>query len=150
MAKTSKAVEKPVEKPSKNATKQAKKPRAGKGGVIPPEDRQFGKKNGNPRSNGHWRPEDTISFQLKKIAKMTKKEFEKFKSSPDLTMAQLKAIRMFEINDNYERTELIATSEILDRTEGKAKQSIEMEIEETARNPFEGLSEAELRQILEK
>lgn len=144
---------KKAKKTPKIATKQAKTVKKGvspRSGTAPPKHTQFGKKNGNPRSNGHWRPEDTISFQLKKIAKMTKKEFEKFKASPDLTMAQLKAIRMFEINDNHERTELIATSEILDRTEGKAKQSIEMEIEETARNPFEGLSEAELRQILEK
>lgn len=135
---------------TKIATKQAKKPRAGKGGVVPPKNRQFGQPNGNQRSNGHWRPEDTISFQLKKIAKMTLAEFEKFKADPNLTMAQRKAIRMFEINENYERTELIAASEILDRTEGKAKQSIEMEVEEISKNPFEGLTEAELRKIIAK
>lgn len=35
----------------KNATEQAT-PKPGKGGVVPPVDKQFGKPGGNPRNNG--------------------------------------------------------------------------------------------------
>lgn len=148
---TARKVTKTPAKTLKNATKQARSPKAGKGGVVPPKNRQFGQPGGNPRSNGHWRPEDTLSFQLKKIAKMTQAEFDKFKQSDNLTMAQLKAIRMYEIEDNSERTELVAVSEIMDRTEGKAKQAVEMELSgEVSKNPFQELTTEELRKLASK
>lgn len=58
---------------SENATKQANI-KAGKGGVIPPVERQFGKPNGNPRHNGAWRKEDTARFKLESMMKLTFKE----------------------------------------------------------------------------
>lgn len=134
----------------KNATKQAKKPRAGKGGVVPPKNRQFGAKNGNPRSNGRWRKEDSISYQYNLILRMTPAELDKYEKSPNLTMAQQIAIRRIKDSLNDDNKALYNTSEITDRTEGKARQAIEMEVESVSKNPFEGLTEEELRRIIEK
>ena len=134
----------------KNATKQAKKPRAGKGGVVPPKNRQFGAKNGNPRSNGRWRKEDSISYQYNLILRMTPVELYKYEKSPNLTMAQQIAIRRIKDSLNDDNKALYNTSEITDRTEGKARQAIEMEVESVSKNPFEGLTEEELRRIIEK
>ena len=105
----------------KNATKQAKKPRAGKGGVVPPKNRQFGAKNGNPRSNGRWRKEDSISYQYNLILRMTPAELDKYEKSPNLTMAQQIAIRRIKDSLNDDNKALYNTSEITDRTEGKAR-----------------------------
>lgn len=134
----------------KNATKQAKKPRAGKGGVVPPKNRQFGAKNGNPRSNGRWRKEDSISYQYNLILRMTPVELDKYEKSPNLTMAQQIAIRRIKDSLNDDNKALYNTSEITDRTEGKTRQAIEMEVESVSKNPFEGLTEEELRRIIEK
>lgn len=139
-----------VKKTLKNATKQAKKPRAGKGGVVPPKNRQFGAKNGNPRSNGRWRKEDSISYQYNLILRMTPVELDKYEKSPNLTMAQQIAIRRIKDSLNDDNKALYNTSEITDRTEGKARQAIEMEVESVSKNPFEGLTEEELRRIIEK
>lgn len=67
---------------TKNATKQAKhkviidpnNPHAGKGGVVPPKETQFGKDSGNPRHSGAWKKEDTLRFKLQQVAKLDKDE----------------------------------------------------------------------------
>lgn len=57
---------------SNNATKQAK--RAGRGGVVPPADKQFGKPHGNPRHNGAWRKEDTARYKLEQMLRLSESE----------------------------------------------------------------------------
>lgn len=64
----------------KNANTQA---RAGKGGVIPPKERQFGQPNGNPRGRGFWKKEDTLRFKLQQVAKMTNEELQELLSNPE-------------------------------------------------------------------
>ena len=56
-----------------NANTQAT-PRAGKGGVIPPADKQFGKPGGNKQGRGFWKKEDTARFKLEQMLKMTEAE----------------------------------------------------------------------------
>lgn len=56
-----------------NATKQAIV-KAGRGGVVPPKDRQFGQPNGNPRHNGAWKKEDTARYKLEQMLKLTADE----------------------------------------------------------------------------
>ena len=51
-----------------NAKTQAIK--AGKGGVIPPVDKQFGKPNGNPRGHGFFKKEDTARYKLERMIEM--------------------------------------------------------------------------------
>lgn len=56
-----------------NANTQAT-PKAGKGGVVPPADKQFGKPNGNPQGRGFWKKEDTARYKLEQMLKMTEAE----------------------------------------------------------------------------
>lgn len=56
-----------------NATKQANV-KAGRGGVIPPVDKQFGQPNGNPRHNGAWKKEDTARYKLEQMLKLSEAE----------------------------------------------------------------------------
>ncbi len=81
---------------------------------------------------------------------MTPVELDKYEKSPNLTMAQQIAIRRIKDSLNDDNKALYNTSEITDRTEGKARQAIEMEVESVSKNPFEGLTEEELRRIIEK
>lgn len=72
-----------------NATKQAK-PRAGRGGTIPPRERQFGQPNGNPRHNGAWKKTDTARFKLEQMLKLTDKELEAVYTDPDAPLFERK------------------------------------------------------------
>lgn len=56
-----------------NATKQGNV-KAGKGGIIPPKERQFGQPNGNPRHNGSWKKEDTARYKLEQMLKLSEAE----------------------------------------------------------------------------
>ena len=56
-----------------NATKQANV-KAGRGGVIPPTNRQFGQPDGNPRHNGAWKKEDTPRYKLEQMMKLSEQE----------------------------------------------------------------------------
>lgn len=55
-----------------NATDQA--PRAGRGGTIPPKERQFGQPNGNPRNPGGWKKTDTARYKLEQMLKLSEAE----------------------------------------------------------------------------
>lgn len=59
---------------NKLATKQAKVSPIS--GTAPPEDRQFGKKNGNPRHNGAWRKKDTPRYKLERMITLPREELE--------------------------------------------------------------------------
>ena len=64
-------------------------------------------------------------------------------------MAQEVAFRRVYDARNSEKAGLYNTIEITDRTEGKAKQGIQMEVEQkTNPRPFEGLTAAEIRKAL--
>lgn len=73
------------------------------------------------RNPGHWRPEDSISFQYNKLLRMSDEEFKSFKPK---TVAQLIALRR--IQNAAQRFGLPDTKEITDRTEGKAPQAIDI------------------------
>lgn len=55
----------------KNANTQAK---AGKGGIVPPVDKQFGKPGGNKQGRGFWKKEDTARYKLERMMEMTQIE----------------------------------------------------------------------------
>lgn len=117
---------------------------------IPPKHRQFGQPNGNKPNPGGWKKEDSISYQYNLLLRMTPRQFERYQKQDNLTMAQKIAIKRIQASLEDNSRGLSNTVEITDRTEGKAKQAIEMQVEETARNPFEGLSEEELRKLISK
>ena len=61
----------------KNPTDLALSPRTGKGGVMPPKERQFGQPNGKPRNPGGWQKEDTARDKLERMLKMSGEELKK-------------------------------------------------------------------------
>lgn len=72
-----------------NATEQAK-PKAGKGGVVPPKERQFGQPNGNPRHNGAWKKESTARFKLEKMLALTADELKSIATDDDAPLFERK------------------------------------------------------------
>jgi len=72
-----------------NATKQANV-KAGRGGVIPPVDKQFGQPNGNPRHNGAWKKEDTARFKLEQMLKLSEGELRDLAQNKDAPLFERK------------------------------------------------------------
>ena len=73
-----------------DATKQAK---AGKGGIIPPKDKQFGQPNGNPRHNGAWKKEDSARYKLEQMLKLTEAELLEIVNDKDAPYFERKLAR---------------------------------------------------------
>lgn len=74
---------------SNNATKQANV-KAGRGGVVPPVDKQFGKPNGNPRHNGAWKKEDTARYKLEQMLKLSESELRSLAQDKDAPLFERK------------------------------------------------------------
>ena len=74
---------------SNNATKQANV-KAGRGGVVPPVDKQFGQPNGNPRHNGAWKKEDTARYKLEQMLKMSEGELRSLASDSEAPLFERK------------------------------------------------------------
>lgn len=72
-----------------NATKQANV-KAGRGGIIPPVDKQFGQPNGNPRHNGAWKKEDTARFKLEQMLKLSEAELRSLAQDADAPLFERK------------------------------------------------------------
>lgn len=66
----------------KNAETLAK-PRAGRGGVVPPKERQFGQPNGNKSGRGFWKKEDTARYKLEQMLKLSFDELELITNDPN-------------------------------------------------------------------
>lgn len=88
--KTSVKDGKVLKKTKTNATKQASKARAGRGGTIPPVDKQFGKPNGNKRHNGAWKKEDTPRYKLEQMMKMSSSELKAVNNDLEAPMFERK------------------------------------------------------------
>ena len=78
-----------AQKQSNNATKQANV-KAGRGGVVPPVDKQFGQPNGNPRHNGAWKKEDTARYKLEQMLKMSEGELRSLASDSEAPLFERK------------------------------------------------------------
>lgn len=77
------------QKQSNNATKQANV-KAGRGGVVPPVDKQFGQPNGNPRHNGAWKKEDTARYKLEQMLKLSEAELRSLAQDKDAPLFERK------------------------------------------------------------
>lgn len=129
---------------SKTATKQAKGSPIN--GQVPPKKNQFGQPGGNKRNNGHWKSEDSISFQYNKLLRMTNEQFDKFRKQKDLTKAQqiaIKRIRDADIASDTSGLALRTTVELTNRTEGDTKKELKLKLEKDKR-----LSDEELEQAI--
>lgn len=128
----------------KTATKQAKGSPIN--GQVPPKKNQFGQPGGNKRNDGHWKSEDSISFQYNKLLRMTNEQFDKFCKQKDLTKAQQIAIKRIQDADIASDTSGLAlrtTVELTNRTEGDTKKELKLKIEKNKE-----LSDEELEQAI--
>lgn len=135
----------------KSPTKQGEKHKREEyevGNKKPPKNRQFGQPEGNKRSDGRWKKEDSISYQYNYLIRLTKAELTEFSRKDDLTVAQRIAVgRVLDAMGSGTGIALSNTAEITNRTEGRATQSISMEVEQVQSNPFAELTVDQLRKL---
>lgn len=79
------------------------------------------------RSNGKWKKENSISYQYNRLLAMTEEEYKAFKP---VTNAEKIAKRRIERAIRDDDESLKETKEITDRTEGRAKQDINIDVDE--------------------
>lgn len=73
------------------------------------------------RSSGHWNKDDSISFQYNKLLRMPPEQFNEFLPETVAQQIAYKRIKIARTNAG-----LMDTKEITDRTEGKAKQAVDV------------------------
>lgn len=100
-----------------NATEQA--PRAGRGGTIPPKERQFGQPNGNPRHNGSWKKEETARYKLEQLGKLTEEELKIIVADKSMPMLERRIARAL-LNENSWKV----TSDMFNQVYGYPKQEV--------------------------
>ena len=89
------------------------------GNPNPSPETRFGGARGNSQSPGGWKKEESISYQYKKLMRMTPEEFNDFVPN---TVAEKVALQR--LKNAIKEEGLYETKEITDRTEGKAPQFI--------------------------
>lgn len=103
---------------SETSTQQEKK----RGNPNPSPSTRFGAENGNPRSPGGWKKEESISYQYNRFGRMSDEEIENY-----IPKTQFERIALARIKAAKDLKHGLADSkELTDRTEGKAPQSIDV------------------------
>lgn len=112
---------------------------------IPPKEYQFGQPHGNPRSNGHWRKEDTARYKLEQMTKLTEDELSAVIENKDAPCFERRIARA--IKDSEWHT----IESMINQVYGKPKETSETilrgEIETNGR-PYKGLSIEEIQLLL--
>jgi hypothetical protein len=83
--------------------------------------------NPQNRNSGRWRKDDSISYQYHKLLTMSKEELEDFEPE---TVAQKIALTRVTRAMRSDEDGLKETREVTDRTEGKPKQSVDLDASE--------------------
>lgn len=110
-----------------NPTKQANV-KAGRGGVIPPADKQFGKPGGNPRHNGAWKKENTLRFKWEKILEMDEPELREVLRDPKCGRVEQMTAEVL-LDRQMKPTEKIAVlDKLATQIYGQPKQKIEQTV----------------------
>ncbi len=111
------------------ATKQAVNDRDERGRFLPGNMPKTGfHTNPERRSNGKWNKDDSINYWYNKLGRMSDEEFDSFKPST-LIQRIAKANIQIAVGED-ENLALKATIEITNRTEGRPKQSIDMDMQD--------------------
>lgn len=113
-------------KSRKMPTKQGKG-RSPINGARPPVERQFGQPNGNPRSNGSWKKEDTLRYKLERLINGISEEELKALLDDPKTKPGLKRLAILLYKSNYERPDIEwrVWEGALNQAYGMPKQAIE-------------------------
>lgn len=108
---------------SNNATKQGQV-KGGRGGTIPPKERQFGQPNGNPRHNGAWKKEDTPRYKLEQMLKLSEAELRDLLDDKDAPLFERRLAKSI-LTENEFRT----SEAMINQVYGAPKQVQETKIE---------------------
>jgi len=103
-----------VNKPTKQGNVKT-----GRGGQMPPKERQFGQPNGNPRHNGAWKKEDTPRFKLEQMMKMTEQELLEIYDNKEAPYFERKLARAINQGDWK------VIESMINQVYGQPKQSVE-------------------------
>ena len=95
-----------------------------KGQVINPTGKGGFKDNPENRNSGYWSAEDSISFQYKKLQKLTIEELEQWISQNPKSLRTVAQDLAYKALVKAQK-ELSYLKEVTDRSEGKAPQSID-------------------------
>lgn len=119
------------------ATKQdvpaGEKVRTGESAILNPTGKGGFGDNPENRSDGRWSKDTSITYWYNAILRMTDDEYDNFIPT---TRAQRLAMRRIESALGTDELALKNTKEITDRTEGKPKQDIDMNIESESAIPL--------------
>ena len=77
----------------------------GRGGMMPPKERQFGQPNGNPRHNGAWKKEDTPRYKLEQMIKLGKNDLEAILNDDDAPLFERRLARSLLTENDFKTTE---------------------------------------------
>lgn len=66
----------------------------------PPKNRQFGQPDGNKRSSGAWKKEDTARYRLEQMIRLTEPELKEISQDKDRPLFERKLAR-FIMNDDW-------------------------------------------------
>lgn len=96
-------------------------------GARPPVERQFGQPNGNPRSNGAWKKEDTLRYKLEKLINGIDEDELKALLDDPKTKPGLKRLAILLYKSNYDKpeSEWRVWEGALNQAYGMPKQSVE-------------------------
>lgn len=106
-----------------NPTAQAN-PHAGRGGNIPPKERQFGQPNGNPRNPSGWKREDTARYKLEQMMKLSEVELTELNLNESAPMFERKIAKAI-LDGEWKEIE-----SMINQVYGQPKQKIEAEVAE--------------------
>lgn len=77
----------------------------GRGGMMPPKERQFGQPNGNPRHNGAWKKEDTPRYKLEQMMKLGKDDLEDILNDNTAPLFERRLARSLLTENDFKTTE---------------------------------------------
>lgn len=95
------------------------------GSVLNPSGKGGFGDNPENRSSGHWDKEESISYWYNKLLRMTDEEYDEWKPK---NRAQRIAHQRIVVASGGDELALKTTKEITDRTEGRPKQDIDMNL----------------------
>lgn len=106
-----------------NPTAQAN-PHAGRGGNVPPKERQFGQPNGNPRNPSGWKREDTARYKLEQMMKLSEVELTELNLNESAPMFERKIAKAI-LDGEWKEIE-----SMINQVYGQPKATIQAEVAE--------------------
>lgn len=95
-------------------------PRAGRGGTIPPKERQFGQPNGNKRGHGFWKKESTPRYKLEQMITLPESDIVKIANDKSAPLFERRLARSLIKENTWQVTE-----KMINQVYGMPKQEIE-------------------------